>query len=194
MSWSAQSAKRLYWPLAFFVFSVVFTAVVTPALAYDFHGCKYRGAVLPTVTYNYFSMEQTYKNAFFTAQSEWDADTGTSTSYFTYTSGSDPNINVYDGSYAGDWNARTSWTCYWIGDTYWSDEVTIKFNKNHMDTMTDREKWVTASHELGHAYGLDHVWMSCTISPAVMEQGAEKFSCNGNPPWADDYVGWSLRY
>jgi hypothetical protein len=184
--------RRLALPLAFFVSAIVL-AVAVPAYGWTHHGCKYDSGVTPSITYKYHSMETAYKNAFTTAQSEWDKDTGYSTTYFTTTTGGDPNIDVYDGSYAGSWSAQTSWSCWWIVNTYVGDEVAIKFNKNHMDGTSTRGKWVTASHELGHALGLGHVSMTCSYAK-VMEQGTEKYGCSGNPPWTDDINGWENRY
>ncbi len=43
---------------------------------------------------------------------------------------------------------------------------------------------ITAEHEFGHAYGLDHVLTGCAKpGPAVMKQGTSKFYCGGDGPW-----------
>ncbi|MBB4692719.1 matrixin family metalloprotease [Paractinoplanes abujensis] len=69
----------------------------------------------------------------------------------------------------------------------------LTFNTRTMDSLSERQQWVVAVHELGHVYGLAHTSSSCN-RPSVMKTGTDKFNCTGTPPWNDDITGVTNIY
>lgn len=169
-------------------------ATASPAQAYS-HLCgKFWGVSWdPSISYRYYSITSKYYKAFNHAQGRWDSSRAPG--YFRHEKrNSDPSIEVRDGSYSwGAW-ARTSWSGCTAG--YWSyDEVKIKFNSRTMKNLSAREKGIVAEHEVGHAYGLNHEYLTCrNPGPAAMKQGRVKFGCNSDGPWYDDVQGVLAKY
>ena len=71
--------------------------------------------------------------------------------------------------------------------TFRGNEVTITFNTFYR--LTEAENRVIGRHELGHAYGLDHVSGGChdMTVPIV-------WVCNGSRPSSDDVAGVTALY
>lgn len=160
------------------------------ALAWTHHGCQFDDDQPPSITYKKRSMESAYSTAASTAMSWWNSETG-STTWFAWTSSNDPNIDIYDGVYSWSGWAKVTWSCWWATDTYVGDEVQMYYDTDAMDGLTSTEKAIVATHEFGHAYGLDHSSFGCSApGPVVMKTGQSKFSCSGTPPWANDVDGW----
>lgn len=156
---------------------VLLVSLATPAGAYTLTGCKYDSGSIDPIQYRFYSVTSTYVTAFQNAQSKWD---GTSSpGYFGENSTSlDPEIPVHDGAYAGTYWAQVSWNCDGDG-TYSGNEVSyLQFDTSDMSGLSASQREKVAMHELGHAYGLDHVTSSfCRL----MEQGTDKFSCSSLP-------------
>ncbi len=175
------------------VASAVFTLVVlvfTPGIAsaYATHGCAYDSNSISPISYRFFSVNSAYETAFSDAEAAWDATSAPG--YFSEQSSSwDPEINVIDGEYSGSWWAQTVWTCD-SDDTYGGNEVEIKFDTGDMASLNANKKKLVAEHEIGHAYGLDHVSSGCH----VMKQGTYKFTCTGSLPSSDDVSGVDAIY
>lgn len=125
--------------------------------------------------------------AFSQGQTAWD---GVSVPGFfdSQQSASDPMINVWGASYSWDWWAQTTGSC--SGGTWYSAETTMRFNSRTMGGGLDSfKKKVVATHELGHAYGLNHTPETCGSTKGVMQQHSTKFTCGSTPPWQDDIDG-----
>lgn len=106
----------------------------------------------------------------------------------------DPNIEIYDAGYADDFWAQNSGDCEIFGSDWSGNEVVQRYNTRTTTGLSATNKAYVVVHELGHAYGLAHRSMTCSTGRSVMEQGEEKFSCAGSPPWADDQNGVIEKY
>lgn len=141
---------------------------------------------LPSIGYEFNSVSTSNQTAFTSAQSWWDADTNPD-SYLVTTFG-DANIEVYDVNDPTE-SLWAWWGASCTGGYFTSHEGSITFNDATIPSGS-YQKAVVATHEIGHTYGLAHVSMTCGGTPQVMEQGSDKFSCSGNPPWPNDVDGW----
>ena len=138
------------------------------------------------ITYKFYSVQSDVKTAFRTGEQVWD---GTSApGYFSEGGGLDPEINVIDRYRVVEWAGETRGQCgssgIWDGN-----EVEIEFNNVEFARFTTYQKKIIAMHEIGHAYGLYHVYSGCHL----MKQGADKFTC-GTMPSTDDVNGVTAIY
>lgn len=117
--------------------------------------------------------------------------------FSAWTSGQPTNVWVSEYSFLDKtiW-AQTTGSCTasnpaWIGDVVylkWASESTLTLGAAALRKV--------ATHELGHVYGIGDLGLgTCAATPAVMVQGAAKWTCGwGLEPWADDVDGVTVRY
>jgi hypothetical protein len=162
-------------------------ATPAPANAYVVHNCQYDPDSISPISYKFFDVTSAFQTAFKDGEAAWDA-TSSPGFFREFPYLVDPEINVTDGSFSGDWLARTTWGC--SNGWYSGNEVNIQFDTVDMSDLTAYQKKITAEHELGHAYGLaDTPQTGCR----VMRQGEYKWTC-GSMPAADDINGVNYIY
>jgi hypothetical protein len=170
------------------ILTLALLVVTAPSAgAYELYGGKYDDGSIDPISYRFFSVNAAYETAFKDAEAAWDATSAPG--YIQEQSWSwDPEINVIDGYYVGDFYAQT--LCTITGDGTWDgNEVQIDFNTRTLDSKSAYEKKLTAEHEIGHAYGLDHE-TGCVI----MHEYSYYFTCGGTFPKADDVNGVHAIY
>ena len=156
--------------------------------AYAHLGCQYDPDSINPIQYRFFSVHDDYEDAFKQAEQDWDATSAAG--YFSeYSNSVDPEINVVDGEFDGGWWAQVIELANCNNGEWDSNEVEVQFDTEEMYALTANEKHIVAEHELGHAYGLAHVYSGCR----VMVQGSSKFSCT-NLPSTDDANGVNALY
>ena len=81
----------------------------------------------------------------------------------------DPKIDIYDRDcWWGDY-ARMVYLCG-VNSIFLGNEVDIKFNTDTMSGLSASDKSKVAMHEMGHAYGLDHVNSGCVVMRKYLSQ------------------------
>ena len=147
------------------------------------------------ISYKFLNSNLTWNDRYHEARDNWNGTAVPGTIVFD-SANPDPSIEIVSGSYASEsfW-AQTTGGCAGGGATWAGNEVTITNNMTTIGGLTNQNlRWV-AIHELGHAYGIDHVPTSCAgTTKNIMSQGAGKFACTGTPPFVDDQNGVIARY
>ncbi len=194
---SLKTTRRTHLPpirkvgvLAILPLIAMLAVVPMPAAnAYTFLCGRFAGSN-PLIHYKFTQVAGWGQAATNNASAAWNNTSAPGT--FGGTTGSDPEIDVYDNAYAATWWAQTEYVCsngFWEGN-----EVQIFINTDTLGPLSDYATKLVMEHELGHAYGLNHQSMTCSGTRAVMEQGSEKFSCLGTAPWLDDVNGVIAKY
>ena len=136
------------------ILAVIIATVVgsIPALANPpASGCKFPGSN-PTIQYRYYSVESQQITAHSSGAGRWNSSAAAGS--FASTTGSDPEIKVYDGEYAFDGVAVTGGSC--TGGNWTNDVVSIRYDVSKMTGYSATGRRLIATHELGYAYGLAH--------------------------------------
>ena len=159
-----------------------------PAEAYNPSGCKFSGSN-PTIDYRFYGLPSIYQSAFNSGQSAWDSTAAPG--YFNYAP-NDPSPNIEVRS---TWSTSTNvaWTGGSCGSNgVWNgNKVGITFNERFLDDDSTTERKLTAIHELGHAYGLNHETKSCNMKAVMYKNSRWVWNNCGDPyaPYADDISG-----
>ncbi len=165
----------------------VLLAVSGQVYAYDFGNCQYDDDVIDPITYTYNNVGDTYRNAFDGGADNWN-DTSAPGEFDHEQSASSPEIVVRARWYSLAWTAYTSGFC---DDGLWRyDKVTVELNTFYMDWYSASKKEKVVVHELGHAYGLAHVFAGCV---AMRETVGQIENCDPLPA-ADDINGVVALY
>ncbi len=156
---------------------------------FTFIGCRYDPDSIDPISYRFFSVGSAYETAFQDAEEEWD-DTSAPGYFQEHSTSPDPEINVTDDYSSGAWGARVVGKCsIRAGDTFgeWSgNEVELQFNTRVMNNLSATDKELVAMHEIGHAYGLDHVSSGCRL---MREELDDYNSCGSSMPTSNDIAG-----
>jgi hypothetical protein len=175
-------------------FVVGASLVVTPnsASAYTLIGCKFGET---SVTYEYYWVGD-YATPTANAIAAWNnKGSAVPGSITANTSASGAHIAFNRISSSLDHWAFMSSTCNSSGNwTNW--DTYIEYNDVTMLTLTTGQRQRVIEHEIGHAYGLNHMPSGCGATHAVMVQGTSKWACSwtGTSPWTDDVNGVAHIY
>lgn len=142
--------------------ALVGVGFTTSAFAYITTGCKYSPGSIDPISFRFFAVaDSSYIDATKHGASAWNATSAPG--YFEeHSSSLDPEVNVTDDSYPLDTSfAWVYFTC--SGGEYAGNEVNFVWNSYTASSRTVSQKQRIGTHELGHAYGLDHVSTLCRI-------------------------------
>ncbi|MDP6452517.1 MAG: matrixin family metalloprotease [SAR202 cluster bacterium] len=163
---------------------VMLLATATTAVAYTLLGCAYDSGSISPITYRFFSISDSdIETGFVEAEVDWDLTSAPG--YFDECSIClDPEINVTDDYYEDNNYAQVAYSCDG-DDTFSGNEVNMQFNTKY--DLDEDENQVIAMHEMGHAYGLDHVTGSCHAMTVPI-----RWTCGDRPSFDDvngvDYI------
>lgn len=166
------------------------------AEAWVLNGCKYAGTN-PAIGYRYYSLSSPWQTAFGSGQTAWNSTSAAG--YFISTPlDPTPNIKVQDYWTSSTWWGLAQGGCDSGGGQIWYNElVTITFNNRTADGLPTTDKFLIATHEQGHAYGLAHSSLGCGSNRPVMRSDATWVYDNcGDPyaPYPNDVAGVNAAY
>ncbi len=152
--------------------------------------CRYDPDLIAPITYRFYGVEDRYETAFKDGEAKWDSTSAPG--YFVETSGSSPEIRVYDRFVdMVDWNAMMMGSCPSNTGLWNGNAVSITFNRQKMDGHGSVSKKNTAMHEIGHAYGLSHVSAGCRL---MRRDRITVNTCGLSLPTSDDVDGVIARF
>ena len=161
---------------------------------YAFTGCRYDPDSIDPISYRFFGVGSEYQTAFRDAETVWDR-TSASGYFSEHHTSLDPEINVTDSSLPYTWGGKVTGHCSKAAGAtfgnYTGNEVELQFNTRVLDSYTSHNKKLVAMHEIGHAYGLDHVSSGCRLMRHRLDQYN---SCGVAMPSADDVAGVNAIY
>lgn len=155
------------------------------ANAYTVTGCRYSPGSIDPIAYRFFAVsDSSLINASKFGADAWNLTP--SPGFFREESISlDPEINITDDLYpSSPFYAVIQFQC--TNGYYNGNEVNFIWNNSFSVFLNSNKKRAVASHELGHAYGLDHVTTLCRIMRADV---GDMTDCLISIPQTDDING-----
>ncbi|MFC6254679.1 matrixin family metalloprotease [Secundilactobacillus hailunensis] len=158
------------------------SAAMTPQeVSPDGYGVRYEN---PKASFYNKSSSDRYRDIWRAARDNWNG-----TGAFTWTETSNVNSRTYTSSVSestGQWVDATGMTTYRVhidaNNPAWQTGATILLNRYNLDkyNYTNTERAAVATHEMGHAIGLDHNSEATSImNPAPREQHIVQDDING---------------
>ena len=155
--------------------------------AYVPSGCKFSPGSIDPISWRYYSVGSVYVTASNHGFAAWNS-TATD-GYFEQQSLSfDPEVSVTDDPYNN--NLYAWWTYSCSAGLYSGNEGTFVWNTTNSAGRSVDQKKRIATHELGHAYGLDHVGSGAAAGCRIMRTDVGTMTdCTITYPAADDIAG-----
>lgn len=157
----------------------------TSANAYTSLGCTYAPGTINPISFRFYSVgDSSLVTSTKYGVGAWNSTSAPGNFQETTTS-LDPEVNVTDDSYPTDgFYAKVFFTC--INGHFSGNEVNLIWNNPKVGTRTLSQKYRIATHELGHAYGLDHLNSGCHI---MRYDVGFMTDCLRSTPSSDDVAG-----
>lgn len=160
----------------------------TSADAYVIGDCRYAPGTIDPISWRYFSVGSIYVTASNHGFSAWNS-TATDGYFEQHSLSLDPEVNVTDDAYNDTTYAW--WAAGCTSDGYYSgNEGDFVWNTSSAGSRSATQKKRIAVHELGHAYGLDHVGSGSGAGCRIMRTDVGQMTdCTITYPAADDIAG-----
>lgn len=158
--------------------------------------CRWPGSN-PYIEFYMITGNQAYVDATKTAAARWNNTTvpGTIGEESPYPVDEEFRVRTTNSGSSGPY-AWVAGGC--LPDIYWNAPLNLWYNTGQMDSFSVEEKNVTAIHEIGHVYGLDHeTTATCgtTQTGLMYPDPAKKYrDCGWTTPTSDDRSGVHAIY